>query len=730
MFACEENIMIRRLCAIVAFTVIAAAVEAQSQFRCPSPSDVRARLATAREQIAARRSHALDVVSPAPVEQDGLYVVNGDSRVLSDSNPFDLEGQTLLFTPVDALHYSLKRLPLSYVEPAGAPFHDFDWFKDPSPYVAYTVRTLDIPIFGHVSNTLYISWFNSIHVAPPQLLSRPNEVTEPYAYLTLDPVIAPLYFTTNGPLFAVSPLLFVEEKPDSLIVTWRTGPSRIDDQFIEDIQTRLFTDGRIEFSYRQTHGIQFGTVLLNPGLAASVIPEKSVLHASDAAGDVDAAIPAAVAPMLDIRSVDVTRFGQSDFVRARVQFGAPLDTAKLAPGQFAHYQIGGSMLTLRPDGTSSFGSTSGPVLGSVSADAVTVYLPAPTTGTMNFAVSTQLAYNNGSAPTVTADSFTASESEPASRPWSSDLSAVGETDSLELPVMEPFTLPALDPTAAWDEVKATFGIDESSVTAVGVYQTFYTDLIFYAAGYSTQGALPIKGIGRDANATGTYTAPVMDLDDPMEQPDRFTRQVVLHEFGHCWLYTTHIKEDGTLTDVLSPDGTHPAQWVDTRAAFPVFTDHDSSVMGGGFFTTAADGSFLTGTNSGYGYSWTDLYLMGLAAPEEVPDWFYIRDSNPPLGVAYFPPDNIDVHGTRRNVSIGQLIDGNGPRIPSAANSPKSFRMVVIVVTENGAALTDAQRARLHFIRSDFEALFQKATGGRGTVSTGLTEQPRRRAVNH
>ena len=179
---------------------------------------------------------------------------------------------------------------------------------------------------------------------------------------------------------------------------------------------------------------------------------------------------------------------------------------------------------------------------------------------------------------------------------------------------------------------------------------------------------------------------------------------------------------------LNPAPAHPPQFASTPAAFPVVNAYDASTMGGGYFTQNGN-TFTSSPQSRYGYSWFDLYLMGLAAAEEVPPMYVIDNSNPPLGSAYTPPSNITVTGTRHDVTIQQVIEAMGPRRPSTASSQREFKVVFVMVASPSRGV-DGDLARVDAVRRAFIDHFEKATGHRAAVETLFFPSPsaRRRAA--
>ena len=146
-------------------------------------------------------------------------------------------------------------------------------------------------------------------------------------------------------------------------------------------------------------------------------------------------------------------------------------------------------------------------------------------------------------------------------------------------------------------------------------------------------------------------------------------------------------------------------------------------MGGAVFSEEGGGSYRTHV-ANRGYSWVDLYLMGLAAPEEVQPWFYLTGTS--LRGEYWPDDNIVVNGTKREVSLSQLTAVHGPRNPSAALAQKTFRVLFVLVSEAGKEPTDEDVAKMNEWRALFERTFSLATGGRGRVETTFVQPAKKR----
>jgi hypothetical protein len=112
--------------------------------------------------------------------------------------------------------------------------------------------------------------------------------------------------------------------------------------------------------------------------------------------------------------------------------------------------------------------------------------------------------------------------------------------------------------------------------------------------------------------------------------------------------------------------------------------------------------------------------MGLLAESEVPTTFYVdgpagagqsRESAPRTGVSFT--------GTKREVSIGDVVAAMGPRNPPPARSPRVHRQAWVYVVSRGRTADPAEIAKLETIRQDFEGFFPLATGSRMSVETRL-----------
>jgi len=88
-----------------------------------------------------------------------------------------------------------------------------------------------------------------------------------------------------------------------------------------------------------------------------------------------------------------------------------------------------------------------------------------------------------------------------------------------------------------------------------------------------------------------------------------------------------------------------------------------------------------------------------------------RESAPKTGVSF--------SGTRRSVSIADVVAAMGRRDPPASRAPRSHRQGWVYVVGRGRTADPAALAKLEQIRAAFEGYFLGATGGRMSVETRL-----------
>ena len=141
-------------------------------------------------------------------------------------------------------------------------------------------------------------------------------------------------------------------------------------------------------------------------------------------------------------------------------------------------------------------------------------------------------------------------------------------------------------------------------------------------------------------------------------------------------------------------------------------------MGGGVWQDNFDGTYTQLDDDYYvpatGWSYLDLYLMGLIAPSEVPDFFILRNLAPAgrdgNGRPIFKAD-------RTKVTIQDVIAAEGPRLPDVAHSQRQFNTGMVVVLEHGKTPSKELLERTEGIRLRWMDYWETTTGHRSTMTT-------------
>ena len=196
-----------------------------------------------------------------------------------------------------------------------------------------------------------------------------------------------------------------------------------------------------------------------------------------------------------------------------------------------------------------------------------------------------------------------------------------------------------------------------------------------------------------------------------------------HEFGHTWLAVAGYEENGVRRE-LSRTG-HWLPGLHAPTAFPWRENVRCrrSLMGGWYWVENEDGSF-TRENcygaSARGFSWLDLYLMGLARADEVPDMFIVRNLREIGELRY--------SGDKEVVSIEQIIAAEGLREPTPATSQKDFNAGFVYLLDPGQVPEPDLLERHGRFRDAAVEHWEHITGGRSRITTEVARENRAAAT--
>ena len=129
----------------------------------------------------------------------------------------------------------------------------------------------------------------------------------------------------------------------------------------------------------------------------------------------------------------------------------------------------------------------------------------------------------------------------------------------------------------------------------------------------------------------------------------------------------------------------------------------------GTFTQLDDDYYVPAT----GWSYLDLYLMGLLAPAEVPDFFILRNLVPS---GRDKDDRAVFKADRSRVTIQDVIAAEGPRLPDVEPSQKQFNTGIVVIVEQGARPSRELIDRANGIRERWIDYWATTTGHRSSMT--------------
>jgi hypothetical protein len=188
-----------------------------------------------------------------------------------------------------------------------------------------------------------------------------------------------------------------------------------------------------------------------------------------------------------------------------------------------------------------------------------------------------------------------------------------------------------------------------------------------------------------------------------------------HEVGHRWSAYVSAKVNGRTVSL----GTWPhwAPGLESPVAFPYSLPSEASTLGGGVWQDNFDGTY-TQLRDGYfvpaaGYSYLDLYLIGLIPAVEVPDFFLLSN---------LAPAGKDANGRsifraeREKVTIKDVIAAEGPRLPDVDHSQREFNTGIVVVIEHGQKPSQELLERASGIRQQWIRFWAIVTGHHASMN--------------
>ena len=188
-----------------------------------------------------------------------------------------------------------------------------------------------------------------------------------------------------------------------------------------------------------------------------------------------------------------------------------------------------------------------------------------------------------------------------------------------------------------------------------------------------------------------------------------------HEIGHRWSAYAAARVNGQMISLGAWPHWDPG--LEARVAYPYSLPLEASTQGGSVWQDNLDGTF-TQLRDGYfvpasGYSYLDLYLMGLIAAAEVPDFFIAR----PLARIGTDANGRPIFkGQRMRISIQDVIAAEGPRLPDVNHSQRHFNTGIVVIVEHGRTPSAELINRANGIRRQWIDYWTITTGRRASMT--------------
>lgn len=140
-------------------------------------------------------------------------------------------------------------------------------------------------------------------------------------------------------------------------------------------------------------------------------------------------------------------------------------------------------------------------------------------------------------------------------------------------------------------------------------------------------------------------------------------------------------------------------------------------MGGGVWQDNLNGSYTQLRDFFFvpatGYSYLDLYLMGLISAAEVPDFFVLQNLT---RVGKDVNGNAIFKAERTKVTIQDVIAAEGPRLPDVDHSQRRFNTGIVIVAERGRRPSHELTEQANGIRQQWIQYWETTTGHRASMT--------------
>jgi hypothetical protein len=191
-------------------------------------------------------------------------------------------------------------------------------------------------------------------------------------------------------------------------------------------------------------------------------------------------------------------------------------------------------------------------------------------------------------------------------------------------------------------------------------------------------------------------------------PYNYAMSQLGHEMGHRWAAFVRAQVKGKEI-VLGP--VHWARGLQAPVKFPYQRPTEASIMGGGVWQENPDGTYTQLDDDYYvpatGYSYLDLYLMGLISAGDVPDFFTLKNLE---SVGKDSKGHPMFKAEKTKITIQDVIAAEGPRLPDVEHSQRKFNTGIVVVVEHGKTPSPELIQRANDIRQQWSKYWDTTTG--------------------
>jgi hypothetical protein len=172
----------------------------------------------------------------------------------------------------------------------------------------------------------------------------------------------------------------------------------------------------------------------------------------------------------------------------------------------------------------------------------------------------------------------------------------------------------------------------------------------------------------------------------------------------------------------------------SNAHWSFFHNSLASDMEGNQIRDNQDGTFTT-VAATTGFDYLDEYLFGLRDSSQVDTLWYVTSPGNFNPAGTFTPGSspqvgVSFTGTRRAVSIQQIVAATGRRGPTPATSPKLFHMAWVLVVRNGEAPTPADLSKLESFRNAWGPYFNTYVEGLASFDNTLNSVAGTVVIDH